>query len=81
MELRILHTVAYQTTWYGKWGYSFGRGGYNIQPEQWAAAAASAHDVSLDDLLADFKGRDDAMAAVIMRYRTSKVPFPLAFRL
>ena len=31
MELRVLHTAAYGCTWYGQWGYTFGRGGYNIQ--------------------------------------------------
>lgn len=30
MELRLLHTVAHRQTWYGRWGYVFGRGGFAI---------------------------------------------------
>ena len=30
MELRVLHTVAHRQTWYGGWGYAFGRGGFAI---------------------------------------------------
>ena len=28
MELRLLHTVAHRQTWYGRWGFLFGRGGF-----------------------------------------------------
>ena len=30
MELRLLHTVAHRQTWYGRWGFAFGRGGFAI---------------------------------------------------
>ncbi len=30
MELRVLHTVAHGQSWYGAWGYAFGRGGFAI---------------------------------------------------
>lgn len=30
MELRLLHTVAHRQTWYGRWGFIFGRGGFAI---------------------------------------------------
>lgn len=34
MELRVLHTAARRMTWYGQWHYSFGRGGFNMSPQQ-----------------------------------------------
>lgn len=34
MELRVLHTVATGATWYGRFGYRFGRGAYKITAEQ-----------------------------------------------
>jgi len=30
MELRVLHAAAHKTTWYGQWGYQYGRGAFNI---------------------------------------------------
>lgn len=30
MELRLLHAVANRQTWYGRWGFLFGRGGFAI---------------------------------------------------
>ena len=40
MELRVLHTAAHLHTWYGQWGYDYGRGGYNMTREQVGACAA-----------------------------------------
>ena len=30
MELRVLHAAAKKVTWYGQWGYNYGRGAFNI---------------------------------------------------
>ena len=30
MELRVLHAAAFKNTWYGQWGYQYGRGAFNI---------------------------------------------------
>jgi hypothetical protein len=34
MELRVLHSAARRMTWYGRWQYGFGRGGFNMTPQQ-----------------------------------------------
>lgn len=34
MELRVLHAAAHRMTWYGQWRYGFGRGGFNMRPQQ-----------------------------------------------
>ncbi|GAV86568.1 PHD domain-containing protein [Cephalotus follicularis] len=41
MELRLLHGVAYGGSWFGRWGYKFGRGCYGVtQPIYWKAMKA-----------------------------------------
>ena len=30
MELRLLHAAAHRQTWYGRWGFVFGRGGFAV---------------------------------------------------
>ena len=37
MELRVLHAAARRATWYGQWRYGFGRGGFNMTPQQASA--------------------------------------------
>ncbi len=69
MELRVLFTAAHGSTWYGRWGYGFGRGGYNLQRANWDAAAAELHGAPLADVLHDFRDIDRAVVAVIRRYR------------
>ena len=69
MELRVLHTAAYESTWYGRWGYAFGRGGYNLQPANWDAAAEQLHSAPLADVLHDFRDIDRAIVAIVRRYR------------
>lgn len=45
MDLRVLHTAAHLSTWYGQFGFDFGRGAYNITREQvrmfWAGLGAA----------------------------------------
>lgn len=71
MELRVLHTAAHGGTWYGRWGYAFGRGGFNIQLPAWRAAAAAVADAPLAALRADFAATsaDAAVLRVLERYQ------------
>ena len=39
MELRVLHAAAHKVTWYGRWGYHFGRGAFNITHNKWVTSA------------------------------------------
>ena len=70
----MLHTAAHETTWYGRWGYGFGRGGYNLQPANWDAASQQLHGAPLADVLHDFRDIDRAVVAVIRRYRVRGYP-------
>ena len=65
----MLFTAAHGNTWYGRWGYGFGRGGYNLQRSNWDAAAAQLHGAPLADVLHDFRDIDRAVVAIVRRYR------------
>lgn len=69
MELRVLHTVAHGHTWYGQFGYEFGRGPYNTTETQWAAAGQYLTMASLNHLLQDFEAVEDRVRAIVERYR------------
>lgn len=74
MELRVLNTAAHKVTWYGQFGYTMGRGAYNITRQQWRRAAEYVHAASLDALLFDFLGGvDDGVLAIVQRYRVGGV--------
>ena len=38
MDYRLLHSVAYGCTWYGRWGYFFGRGSFGNTLATWRNA-------------------------------------------
>ena len=69
MELRVLHMAAWRTTWYGRWGYAFGRGGFGIAKGAWRRAAESVSRVPLDALLQDFEGLNPVLPSLVQRYQ------------
>eukprot|EP00775_Hariotina_reticulata_P006176 gene6176-6414_t len=87
MLLRVLHTAAFGTTWYGKFGYGFGRGSFNISREQYAAAVAAVWGASLASIAADFArlGPLEPMGQIIQQYsspgsKRGGAPHPLTPR-
>ena len=68
MELRVLHTAAYGYTWYGSYGYTFGRGPYNTSEHEWQAAGHYITQSSLANLLYDFEGVESGVPAIVHRY-------------
>ncbi|CAD7700355.1 unnamed protein product [Ostreobium quekettii] len=71
MLLRILHAAGHRRTWYGEWGYAFGRAGYNIQQADWQRAVEEVHGSSLAGLLQDFRagGVDERVVRIVERYK------------
>ena len=67
----MLHAVAHQTTWYGQWGYEFGRGPFNINKTTWRATLKNVHALSMESILADFQAHtsDTSLAEIIDRYQ------------
>lgn len=43
MELRVLHAAAKKVTWYGQWGYNYGRGAFNITHNKYATVQVYAY--------------------------------------
>ena len=74
MDLRVLHAIAHGQTWYGRWGYAFGRGTHNLPLAQWEAAVRRLHKVQLTALWPDAMGGSTAgtpLADVLHRYASS----------
>lgn len=51
LELRLIHSIAYGTPWYGRWGYEFGRGCYGITAKMYQEAKTNLQSLSLQSLL------------------------------
>ena len=71
MELRVLYAVAHQATWYGNWGYEFGRGPFNILKTTWRATLRNVHSLPMAALLSDFMSHtsDAVLPEIIDRYQ------------
>lgn len=54
MDFKLLHACAFGATWYGSYGYGFGRGPYNYSRSDHASAVAALCRFSLDKVKADF---------------------------
>ena len=57
MLLRMLHAVADGDTWYGKWGYVFGRSPFNVTREDYESCLEALRSAKVEDLHADFAGK------------------------
>jgi hypothetical protein len=68
MTLRLLHTAAYGHTWYGKWGYEFGRGSFAITQTAWHHAVNGVMRAPLNAMLKDFEAVDAAVCAILGTY-------------
>ncbi|KAL3683929.1 hypothetical protein R1sor_001951 [Riccia sorocarpa] len=51
MEYRLLHAIAYGHCWYGRWGYSFGRGSYNIALSQYKKTLFTISHIPLETFI------------------------------
>ena len=74
MELRVLHASAHRGTWYGRWGYGFGRGGFNMSRTTWRKAAELVAAAPLASVAADLRTCSNMHAsAIIDHYRVRAV--------
>eukprot|EP00793_Prasinoderma_coloniale_P003035 PRCOL_00006502-RA len=53
-DWRLMHTAAYGTSWYARWGYGFGRGSFGVRKKDYLKAADGLHKVALDLIRSDF---------------------------
>ncbi len=61
MLMRLLYVAAHMRTWYGKWGYGFGRSAFNHSREEYDRAMRAVHNAPLAGLLRDLEVRRDAV--------------------
>lgn len=57
--LVLMHPARQCTARYGKWGYTFGRGAFNISCEDYQEAVAAVHHAKVEALVHDFRGVDE----------------------
>lgn len=70
MELRVLYSIACGYTWYGgKWGFTYGRGPFNMTEYNWTSAWRHVAAATLSNLLYDFEGLEPGVPAIVKRYR------------
>ncbi|KAI8538763.1 hypothetical protein RHMOL_Rhmol09G0129300 [Rhododendron molle] len=71
MELRLLYGVAYGQSWFGKWGYKFGRGSYGVTEDQYNKAINTLSTLDLNKIMAHFKNNRQGRVIhqIINRYR------------
>ena len=69
MELRVLHTAAHQQTWYGQWGYKFGRAGFNLSATSYHRSLSMVHRAEVWPLLHRLCLSDSPAALVVARYQ------------
>ncbi|CAN4086371.1 unnamed protein product [Withania somnifera] len=78
VHLRLLHGVAYGRSWFGKWGYRFGRGSYGVTEQKYEVAVQFLSSLGLDKILNDFRKdvpRRQKIKQIIGTYRElSEVP-------
>lgn len=72
-DFKLLHACAFGSTWYGSYGYGFGRGPFGYTRADHAAAVQALGRFSLDELKADFAAlpRDEGapVCRMVERYQ------------
>lgn len=67
LHLRVIHSVAYNHSWYGRWGYKFERGSYGNDQGDYNEALDALQSVSLDSVRGDCT-ENSGLVAVLNRY-------------
>ncbi|CAI5969881.1 unnamed protein product [Closterium sp. NIES-65] len=58
LDLRLLHGLAYGHSWYGRWGYRFGKGCYGVTEDVYKHALAAAATTPLAAIEEHYRGLD-----------------------
>jgi len=68
LPYRLLHAIAHKTTWYGKWGYSFCRGPFNISETKWKNAVNRLHNFPLSTFKSELKRHNVQFISSLPQY-------------
>ena len=58
MDLRLLYGVAYEHSWFGRWGYKFCRGSFGVAEHNYNKAIEILTSLELDKIIQDFSNTD-----------------------
>ncbi|PAN12699.1 hypothetical protein PAHAL_2G285000 [Panicum hallii] len=69
MELRLLHGVAYGDTWFGRWGYRFGRPSYGVALQSYQQSLHALQSVPLCVLVPHLSCFSKDLPVVVTKYQ------------
>lgn len=70
MELRLIHGVAYKESWFGRWGYKFGRGSFCITHQMYNKAIEALQSLPLCLLIHHLGPSNHEIPLIFSRYQT-----------
>ncbi|KAL4575639.1 hypothetical protein LXL04_022490 [Taraxacum kok-saghyz] len=71
MELRLIHGVAFQSSWFGNWGYKFCHGSFGVTERKYNGAVRFLAQLHLDNIINDLKTtyHGKKIQQIIYKYR------------
>ncbi|KAL6846238.1 hypothetical protein ACP4OV_023686 [Aristida adscensionis] len=69
MELRLLHGVAYGDTWFGRWGYRFGRPSYGVALPSYQQSLHALQSIPLCVLVSHLSCLGQELPMVVTKYQ------------
>ncbi|XP_062194653.1 PHD finger protein PERSISTENT TAPETAL CELL 1 [Phragmites australis] len=69
MELRLLHGVAYGDTWFGSWGYRFGRPSYGVALQSYQQSLHALRSIPLCVLVPHLSCFSQELPMVVIKYQ------------
>lgn len=69
MELRLLHCVAYGDTWFGRWGYRYGRPSYGVALQSYEQSVHALQSIPLCVLLPHLSCFSQELPMVVTKYQ------------
>ncbi|CAI9296642.1 unnamed protein product [Lactuca saligna] len=71
MELRLIHGVAFRSSWFGNWGYKFGHGSFGVTEDKYTGAVGFLAELHLDNIINDLKNtyHGKKTQQIISKYR------------
>ncbi|PON57483.1 Zinc finger, FYVE/PHD-type [Parasponia andersonii] len=70
MDLRLVHGVAYGESWFGRWGYKFGRGTYSVTQNMYQRALEALRGMPLNFLIHYLCPSNRDLPLIFSKYQT-----------
>ncbi|XP_023734537.1 PHD finger protein MALE STERILITY 1 [Lactuca sativa] len=70
MDMRLLHGVAYGQSWFGQWGYHFGRGSFGVTQQMYQKALDALQNIPLCIIAQNIGTSNMEIPLMLSRYQT-----------